>query len=85
MNRKVVRVFKNRIVSAKAAIHYCVMECPLRGSLGCALTCELRQRFGIPPFGSKWPDGESFKLTQPIKPNVKLRLWENARNEWRIR
>lgn len=77
MNAVVVRNGKRRIVSAGAAVHFCVMECPLRGSLGCALTCELRIRFSLPPHGC-FPNTESFKLkVKVIEPNVKLRLWED--------
>lgn len=62
MNAIIVRNGKRRIVSAGAAIRFCVMECPLRGSLGCALTCEIRKSFHLPPHGDHFPNTESFKL-----------------------
>jgi len=76
VNPIVVRNGRKRIVSAGAAIRFCVMECPLRGSLGCALTCEMRIKFHLPPHG-RFPNTESFKLKAcGLKANVKLRLWE---------
>jgi len=60
-NRIVVRNGKKRITTAQQAIHYCVMECPIRGALGCALDCELRKRFHIPPHGDKYHNTENYR------------------------
>ena len=36
------------------ALNYCVLECPKRNTLGCALECEIRKKWGIPPHGDKY-------------------------------
>jgi len=46
-----IREIKNR----KDAIRYCTQECP-KHELGCAVDCELRKRFKIPPHGDKYPE-----------------------------
>ncbi len=41
--------------NAKDAIYYCTQECP-EHKLGCAVDCELRKHFKIPPHGNKYPE-----------------------------
>ena len=54
---------KSHVKTALDALRWCSLYCPhIRsmelGETGCALTCELRRHFGIPPHGDKFPTTE---------------------------
>jgi hypothetical protein len=42
---------------AKHALDFCLNRCVKRlgNDLGCAATCQLRKKYGIPPFGKAYP------------------------------
>jgi len=44
-------------MTPEEALDFCINRCP-RSGFGCAVDCELRKRFKIPPYGTKYPIAE---------------------------
>jgi hypothetical protein len=58
---------KKDFKDANQVLAYCLSgECP-NDVLGCALTCKLREKWGIPPYGEKYPVDSSKKVQKVME------------------
>jgi len=44
----------DKIRSKSQALNYCLLECPRRNTLGCAVDCEIRKQWKLPPHGDSY-------------------------------
>jgi hypothetical protein len=55
MSEGIKKEFKNPY----EALQFCIYFCD-KITLGCANNCELRKKYGIPPFGERYPRKEDY-------------------------
>jgi hypothetical protein len=55
-----IRDIQNR----SQALNYCLLPCP-HGNVGCAIDCELRKKWKIPPHGDQFYEENRKKEAKP--------------------